>query len=239
MEENFYVKETYQSDENQNAQHMENEFDIQNRQSESTSESDYYLNENSDASQTIQDFEHNSGFVSGADNFTAESQSENALSGAQNSETQPLSSSENPNFPENVLTKIKDFFSSSFARSTDTEIKNNLYTADECVLVSSQNTTIYKYKNGFVFSNTVSLLLVAIFVFLYVKNTASSRMKNLCKSEKIWLLFGLFLISFYASSTNFPLKFVNDYKTAVYVNQVLLFLSGLAFFRCIINKKEA
>ncbi|MDR2933837.1 MAG: hypothetical protein LBU68_00955 [Rickettsiales bacterium] len=174
-------------------------------------------------------------FVSGDYNTTENINRENITSQNDIIDTNQLQNQNERNISEKIFNNVKEFLSNTIWQSKQ---KTNLYTAEECISVSSENTNIYKYKNGFIFSNTISLLLISILIIIYIQNITINKMKNFYKSEYIWILFCLFSISFIASTTNFPLKFSDNYNAVVYINQVMMFVIGLVFFHNLISKKE-
>jgi len=58
------------------------------------------------------------------------------------------------------------------------------------------------------------------------------------KSKDLWIVFMLFVLSFYASSTNFSLKLVDNYTLSIYINQFMMFLLSIIFFYKIIKKQD-
>jgi len=78
-------------------------------------------------------------------------------------------------------------------------------------------------KNSIIFSNTLPTFIIAIFVFIY---SYKSKNNYFYKSKDLWLIFLIFLISCFASLTNFPVEIVNNYKVSIYINQFIMFLLG-------------
>ncbi len=118
------------------------------------------------------------------------------------------------------------------------KVNKNKCDVSQCQEHHDQNTLINQYKDSFVYANTVSLILIMIFIFLYVKNANISKFKNYINDSNIIISFCLLMLSFISSSTNMPTYFINNYKTALYINQACLFITSIIFMITLFKHKS-
>ena len=91
-------------------------------------------------------------------------------------------------------------------------------------------------KGNIIFSNTLLLLIISIITFTYSFKLKKNNI--FYKSKDLWIVFMLFVLSFYASSTNFSLKLVDNYTLSIYINQFMMFLLSIVFFYKIIKRQD-
>lgn len=110
--------------------------------------------------------------------------------------------------------------------------------ASECTLYQDQNTLLYQYKDSFIFSNSISLIMIMALILISIKHTNISKLKGYIKEGNLMTYFSLLMIALISASSNMPTYFINNYKTAIYINQGSLFIIAVIFMIVLRKKKS-